>query len=77
MRQLSIERQNRTGLRQKAKWALHEEKRFRRLIEVIELVQRPRRALSSQSSTPATTLQDRGVRDRHERRYIGATRDRC
>ncbi|OCK91498.1 uncharacterized protein K441DRAFT_664799 [Cenococcum geophilum 1.58] len=39
MRQLSIERQNRTGLRQKAKWALYEEKRFRRLIEdVIELV---------------------------------------
>jgi hypothetical protein len=39
MRQLSIERQNRTGLRQKAKWALYEEKRFTRLLEdVIELV---------------------------------------
>jgi tRNA G10 N-methylase Trm11 len=39
MRQLSIERQNRTGLRQKAKWALYEGKRFTRLLEdVIELV---------------------------------------
>lgn len=33
MRQLSIERQNRTGLRQKARWALYEEKYFRRLLE--------------------------------------------
>jgi Prion-inhibition and propagation/SesB domain on fungal death-pathway protein len=33
MRQLSVERQNRTGLRQKARWALYEEKHFRRLIE--------------------------------------------
>ena len=33
IRQLSVERQNRTGLRQKAKWALYEEKSFRRLIE--------------------------------------------
>ena len=33
MRQLSIERQNRSGLRQKAKWALYEEKHLRRLIE--------------------------------------------
>ncbi|KAE8442729.1 hypothetical protein EG329_002920 [Mollisiaceae sp. DMI_Dod_QoI] len=39
MRQLSIERQNRTSLQRKAKWALYEEKRFRRLIEdVTELV---------------------------------------
>ncbi|KAF2489045.1 hypothetical protein BU16DRAFT_221494 [Lophium mytilinum] len=39
MRQLSIDRQNRTGLRAKTKWALYEEKRFRRLLEdVIELV---------------------------------------
>ena len=39
MRQLSIERQNTTGLRQKAKWALYEEKNFRRLIEeVTELI---------------------------------------
>ena len=33
MRQLSVERQNRTSLRQKTKWALYEEKSFRRLIE--------------------------------------------
>ncbi|KAJ9652363.1 hypothetical protein H2201_009224, partial [Coniosporium apollinis] len=33
MRELSIKRQNRTGLRHKAKWALYEEKHFRRLIE--------------------------------------------
>lgn len=39
MRQLSVERQNRTGLRQKVKWALYEEKHFRRLIEdVTELI---------------------------------------
>jgi hypothetical protein len=39
MRQLAIERQNRSGLRQKAKWALYEEKQFRRLIEdITELV---------------------------------------
>jgi Prion-inhibition and propagation/SesB domain on fungal death-pathway protein len=35
MRQLSLERQNRAGLRQKAKWALYEEKHFKRLIEDI------------------------------------------
>ncbi|KAL9626667.1 MAG: hypothetical protein Q9164_007826, partial [Protoblastenia rupestris] len=35
MRQLSIERQNQASLRQKAKWALYEEKHFRRLIEDI------------------------------------------
>lgn len=33
MRQLSIERQNQANVRQKAKWALYEEKNFRRLIE--------------------------------------------
>ncbi|KAF2727509.1 hypothetical protein EJ04DRAFT_517213 [Polyplosphaeria fusca] len=33
MRQLSIDRQNRTAVRQKVKWALYEEKSFRRLIE--------------------------------------------
>ncbi|KAF2623383.1 hypothetical protein BU25DRAFT_414388 [Macroventuria anomochaeta] len=39
MRQLAIERQNRSGVRQKAKWALYQEKQFRRLIEdVTELV---------------------------------------
>ena len=39
MRDLSIKRQNRTALRQKVKWALYEEKHFRRLIEdVIDLV---------------------------------------
>ncbi|KAL9074931.1 MAG: hypothetical protein Q9157_004201 [Trypethelium eluteriae] len=39
MRQLSIARQNRSGLREKAKWALYEEKHFRRLIEdITELV---------------------------------------
>jgi hypothetical protein len=39
MRQLAIERQNRTGIRQKAKWALYQEKQFRRLIEdITELV---------------------------------------
>jgi hypothetical protein len=39
MRQLSIERQNRSGVRQKAKWALYQEKQFRRLIEdITELV---------------------------------------
>ncbi|KAJ4304523.1 hypothetical protein N0V90_000049 [Kalmusia sp. IMI 367209] len=35
LRQLAIERQNRTSLRQKAKWALYQEKQFRRLIEDI------------------------------------------
>ena len=35
MRDLSIKRQNQTGLRQKAKWALYEEKHFKRLIEDI------------------------------------------
>jgi hypothetical protein len=39
MRELSIKRQNRTPLRQKAKWALYEEKHFKRLIEdVTDLV---------------------------------------
>jgi len=39
MRKLLIKRQNRTGLRQKAKWVLYEEKHFRRLIEdVTDLV---------------------------------------
>lgn len=35
MRQLAIDRQNRSSLRQKAKWALYQEKQFRRLIEDI------------------------------------------
>ena len=35
MRDLSIKRQTQTGLRQKAKWALYEEKHFKRLIEDI------------------------------------------
>lgn len=35
MRDLAIKRQNQTGLRQKAKWALYEEKHFKRLIEDI------------------------------------------
>lgn len=39
MRWLAIGRQNRSGVRQKAKWALYQEKQFRRLIEdIIELV---------------------------------------
>jgi hypothetical protein len=39
MRELSINRQNRTGLRHKAKWALYGEKSLRRLIEdVTDLV---------------------------------------
>jgi len=39
MRQLAIERQNQSGVRQKAKWALYQEKQFRRLIEdITELV---------------------------------------
>ncbi|KAF2786684.1 small s protein [Melanomma pulvis-pyrius CBS 109.77] len=39
MRQLAIERQNRSGVRQKVKWALYQEKQFRRLIEdITELV---------------------------------------
>jgi hypothetical protein len=39
MRGLSIRRQNKTTLRQKAKWALYEKKHFERLItDVIELV---------------------------------------
>jgi len=39
MRQLAIGRQNRSNLRQKAKWALYQEKQFRRLIEdVTDLV---------------------------------------
>jgi hypothetical protein len=33
LRQLAIQRQGKTGLRQKAKWALYEEKHFTRLIE--------------------------------------------
>jgi len=39
MRQLAIERQNRSGVRQKVKWALYQENHFRRLIEdITELV---------------------------------------
>jgi hypothetical protein len=39
MRQLAIARQSRSGVRQKAKWALYQEKQFRRLIEdITELV---------------------------------------
>lgn len=39
MRQLAIRRQNRSGIRQKAKWALYQEKQFGRLIEdITELV---------------------------------------
>ena len=39
MRDLSIKRQNGTALRQKVKWALYEEKHFKRLIEdIIDLV---------------------------------------
>jgi hypothetical protein len=33
MRQLAVERQVRSGVRQKAKWALYQEKSFQRLIE--------------------------------------------
>lgn len=35
MRQLALTRQNRSGIRQKAKWALHQEDQLRRLIEDI------------------------------------------
>lgn len=35
MRQLAIERQDRSGVRQKAKWALYQEKQFKQLIEDI------------------------------------------
>ena len=39
MRQLAIERQTRSSVQQKAKWALYQEKHFRRLIEdLTELV---------------------------------------
>lgn len=39
MRQLAIERQNKSGIRQRTRWALYQEKQFRRLIEdVTELV---------------------------------------
>jgi hypothetical protein len=39
MRQLALNRQNRAGMRQKARWALYQEKHFRRLIEdITELV---------------------------------------
>ena len=39
MRQLALDRQNRTSIRQKAKWALYEKKTFRRLIEdIAELI---------------------------------------
>ena len=39
MRQLAIERQNRSGVRHKARWALYQEKQFIRLIEdITELV---------------------------------------
>lgn len=39
MQQLAIERQNRSGVRQKAKRALYQEKQFRRIIEdITELV---------------------------------------
>lgn len=41
MRQLAIERQTRSGVRKKAKWALYQEKQFRRLIEdITDLVDR-------------------------------------
>ncbi|OCL12034.1 hypothetical protein AOQ84DRAFT_421474 [Glonium stellatum] len=33
MRELSVKRQNRTPLQRKVKWALYEEKQFKRLIE--------------------------------------------
>jgi hypothetical protein len=33
MRQLAIERQDQSGVRQKASWALYQEKQFRRLNE--------------------------------------------
>lgn len=35
MRQLALTRQNRSGIRQKAKWALYQEDQLRRLIEDI------------------------------------------
>jgi hypothetical protein len=39
MRKLCIKRQNKTSLRQKVKWALYEEKHFKRLIEdIVDLV---------------------------------------
>ncbi|KAF1929479.1 uncharacterized protein M421DRAFT_420005 [Didymella exigua CBS 183.55] len=39
MRQLAIERQNRSSVRQKAKWALYQEKHFRQLIkDITELI---------------------------------------
>ena len=39
MRNLCIKRQNKTSLRQKVKWALYEEKHFKRLIEdIVDLV---------------------------------------
>jgi hypothetical protein len=39
MRQLAIQRQNRSSIKQKTKWALYQEKQFRRLIEdITELV---------------------------------------
>jgi hypothetical protein len=39
MRTLAIDRQNKAGFKRRAKWALYEEKRFRRLIEdITELV---------------------------------------
>ncbi|KAI9674384.1 MAG: hypothetical protein M1822_009062 [Bathelium mastoideum] len=35
IRQLSVDRQNKSGLKEKVKWAMYEEKHFRRLIEDI------------------------------------------
>jgi hypothetical protein len=36
MRQLAIDKQNQSGVRQRAKWALYQEKHFRRLTRLIE-----------------------------------------
>lgn len=64
MRQLSAERQNRTGLRHKARWALYEEKHFRRLIgdltdltsSLVELFPRSQSLQQKLCETEASTL---------------------
>ncbi|MCJ1276569.1 hypothetical protein MMC21_004375 [Puttea exsequens] len=66
IRQLSVERQNRTGLRQKAKSALYEENSFRRLIEDVTELTHSLVELFPATQTVQQTLCD------HEVSTIGA-----
>ena len=69
IRDLSTKRQNRTGLRQKAKWAPYEEKHFRRLIEDItglvnDLVELFPAAQASQKELCKTEMAEMGKNGR-------------